>query len=86
MEVRGIKSIKFVSKEGNDISGNSLYLSYPLDPANGGQGEGFEKVFLSSAKMAALPFKPSIGDEVELFYNRFGKVETIRAIDVALDI
>lgn len=55
--------------------GLQLYLSYEL---RNGVGVGCESVYINDSKLAG--YVPSIGDEVEVTYNRFGKVQGIKLI------
>ena len=36
---------------------------------------------MSAAKLAALDFVPAVNQTVEIYYNRFGKVATLRLVD-----
>ena len=39
-----------------------------------------DRIFLSKNKLNDLSFVPVVGMEVEVLYNKFGKVSTIRLI------
>lgn len=74
----GIRPSSFKSDNGEMISGMNIYYTYPLDK---GTGQGAERVFLTDAKLAACGYQPLPGDEVQLEYNRFGRVAKIYPID-----
>lgn len=75
--IEGIQETKFTAKDGTVISGMSLYLSTSLNPKFGGSGRKCERIFLSTVKLESLSFKPVVGLEVEVLYNRYGKVQSL---------
>lgn len=79
-KITGLLPTAFDTKDGNHISGMSIYTSEPIDPKRG-QGESFEKFFLSDAKLALLDFKLEIGSDITILYNKFGRVQTIKLND-----
>ena len=81
----GVNTISFQGKDGNLVEGTNLYTTAPLDPAKGGSGCSAEKFFLSQARLAELDFTPKVGDEVEVLFNRFGKVATVRKLPAPAD-
>lgn len=82
MKIIGIKPTvyDFVDKSGRQIhsEGVTLFLSNPMTRP-GCVGVSAESVYLSSTKLGS--YAPAIGDEVEIFYNRFGKVSAIQPVD-----
>lgn len=86
----GVNSMSFKGRDGNLVEGMNLYATTPLDPAKGGSGCSAEKFFLSQARLAELDFVPRVGDEVEVLYNRFGKIAAVRKLpdpaEVAIDL
>ena len=50
-----------------------------MDPKRG-QGETTDHFFLTTAKLATLDFVPAPGQMVEVFYNRYGKVATLKLV------
>ena len=76
MKVIGYKRSNFVSKEGNQITGIKVYCTYPLT-GDDADGVGCDSFYLSDAKLARCGYTPLVGDEVNVSYNRFGKVEMI---------
>ena len=69
----GVLQTAFTTKDGNAISGTTLYVTEPI-PANRGKGSSADKVFLSSTKLAEQDFVPAVGQEVDVLFNKFGKV------------
>ena len=81
MKVIGRKKVSFKAKENNQqIEGLSLFCAYPI--TKDGDGVGVEKIFLSANKLSQLDFMPELDDEINVQYNRFGKVDTIIQIPV----
>lgn len=80
MTIIGILDVKFTSKDGNLVTGKSLYLTEPI-PSGKGIGCTVEKVFLTSSKIADLDFGLELEQEVEIFYNKYGKAQSLKLID-----
>lgn len=76
----GVKETKFTGKDGNLVTGNTLYLTFPLN-SKLGQGLACESIFMSTSKISQLEFKPAPGMVVEVLFNRFGKVQTLNLLD-----
>ena len=74
----GIRPSSFKGNNGEEISGMNLYYTYPLEK---GTGLGAERVFMTNAKLASFGYQPIPGDNVELEYNRFGRVARIYPVD-----
>lgn len=73
MELVGYKETKFTAQDtGEVIEGINLYLTGPQDYV---EGVACERVFLTKKKLDG--YVPEIGDEIELVYNRYGKVDKI---------
>ena len=70
MKIIGIRPSSFTGDSKETISGKNIYLTYPLEK---GEGLGSERVFVTEDKLAKWPYKPRVGDEVKLEYNRYGK-------------
>lgn len=69
-KIIGIRPSEFKGDSGEVITGKNIYISYPLDK---GEGLGAERVFITDKKLSDWFYKPAVGDEVKLEYNRFGK-------------
>ena len=73
MKVMGDESVNYVSKKtGNPVSGYRLHLSYDK---KGCDGVAVESYFIRSD---AFPDGvPVVGDDVNLFFNRYGNVQSV---------
>lgn len=74
MKVIGIRPSSFRGENKEEISGQNIYLTYPLDK---GVGHGADRIFLTNEKFNNLTHKPGVGDEVRLEYNRYGRCADI---------
>lgn len=63
---------------GDTVSGYYLFFTRP-DPNV--QGLAAECVFVSDRKIG--DYKPVVGDELQVFYNRFGKVDSLSVLSVS---
>lgn len=80
-KIIGISNTSFTPKDSTTpIEGTTFYTTEPIDSKNGAGSKG-DKFFLTRAKLSALDFTPAIGQEVEVLYNKFGKVATIRLLN-----
>ena len=79
MKLIGFKRNDFNTKEGVPITGYNLYLTYPV---TGPEAEGMvaERIYVSDGKLAKCGYKPRVGDEVAVVYNRYGKPEAITKV------
>ena len=76
----GYKKSSFTPKgENTAITGYNIYLTYPV---TGPDGEGVvaDRVYMTEAKLAKCGYKPKVGDEVAVVYNRYGKPEAITKV------
>ena len=78
-KIMGLEQKSFTTKEGDTIEGVSIYITDKIPPQRG-EGCMGDRIFLSKNKLNDLPFVPAVGMEVEVLYNKFGKVSTIRLI------
>lgn len=79
-KIIGISLCSFKLKDGSTMEGKTIYTSTPIDPKRG-QGVATEHFFLSAAKLAALDFAPTVDQEVEVLYNKYGKIAQLRLVD-----
>ena len=79
-KIVGTQNTSFTGKDGTQVEGKTIHTTEPSDPKRG-KGEAGEKIFLSASKVAELDFTPEVGDEIEVLYNKFGKVQTLRLLD-----
>ena len=75
MKLIGFRKSDFLSKEGTSITGYTVYLSYPI-PGDGA-GQACDRIYITDAKLAKCGYTPHVGDEVNVTYNKFGKVAAI---------
>ena len=79
-KIVGVSNVEFTTDDGKTITGSTVYFTEPLPPDRG-QGEFAGKLFLSAARLAALDYKPAVGQEVELLYDRNGRVKSVNVVD-----
>lgn len=73
MKVIGYQRSRFTVKDtGEVIEGYNLYLTEPREYV---KGAACERVFLSLKKLDG--YVPALDDELELVYNRFGRVDRV---------
>lgn len=77
MKIIGIRPSSFKGAKGEEITGKNIYMTYPLDQ---GTGLGCERVFVTDAKMVNWPYKPVVGNEVKINYNRFGRCDSMEKV------
>lgn len=79
MQIIGFKSkvYDFEDKTGKHVhsEGVQLFCVYPL---SSGDGHGCEAVYLNSDKLAG--YRPQIGDQIEVTYNRYGKPAGVKVL------
>ena len=75
MKVIGLKEVEFIGKDGNTVRGTQVYFQELIK--SGGRGFTCDKFFLSEKKKQELPEPIELGDEIELLFNRYGKVASI---------
>lgn len=75
MEVIGIKRCDFRANDGNQISGYQIFAIKPIE--KNGDGYEAEKLFLSDQKVLGGSVVPAVGKEIEVTYNKYGKVDKI---------
>lgn len=72
MRIIGFKNVDFKTKEGDQIKGVSLFC---LTEEEGVEGTACERVFVTDQK--ANGWKPTVGEEIEVVYNKYGKVDRV---------
>lgn len=79
MTVIGVQRADFTIKDsGERITGCNVYVSRPIDPSQG-KGQAVDRIYVSDHKAEGLGIKLDslIGKTVEVYYNRYGKVQSI---------
>lgn len=74
MKVIGIRPSSFKGSDGAEVSGVNLYLTEKLTT---GEGYSAERVFVTQNRLNEWGYAPAVGDQVEVTYNRYGKVGKI---------
>ena len=81
MKIVGIKHTSFTPRDSDTkISGSTFYITEAFASGKG-EGVSTDHFFLSADKLSRLDFAPSVGDVIQVLYNRYGKVETICKAD-----
>lgn len=76
MELVGYRRSAFTAQDtGERISGYNLYLEEQDENV---EGVRTDRVFLSDKKMNG--YIPRVGDQLEVVYNRYGKVSELRLL------
>ena len=74
MQVIGYRRADFRTDDGQQIEGWTIYLT---EQRQGVEGLATERTFLSTRKSA---YQPQLGDELQVYYNKYGKVEHVELI------
>lgn len=62
---------------GKQVSGASFFIGYPDDFV---EGMTVKKCFVTSQRLSNLTYFPSAGEEVQVEFNAYGKLNDIRPI------
>ena len=75
MQIVGIQRGVTFKIDGNTFSGINLYMALEKQ---GVEGHATEKIFINSSKECfKVASSLKVGDQVDCYYNRYGKVETL---------
>lgn len=80
----GIENVDYV-KDGKPIKGQRFHTTEDI-PVGRGMGKMGDKFFMSDSKLATLDFSPTVGDNVAVYYNRYGSVSHITQVDELIDL
>lgn len=82
MKIIGYRKADFTTKDGVEVTGYNAYIATEIDPRYG-KGDAVERVYLSDAKIAreGIDLAKLMGKEAKIYYNRYGKVDSIVAHD-----
>ncbi len=72
MKIIGIRPSSFTGDDKSQISGENVYLTFPLEK---GEGLGAERIFVTNSKLNKWTYQPKVGDEVNVSYNRYGRCD-----------
>lgn len=81
-QIIGVENTSFTGKDGTPVTGKTIYVTEEISPKRG-KGKRADRIFLSNAKLSNLDFAPELDQTVEIYYNRYRKVETMRLVDDA---
>lgn len=73
--VLGRRDVSFYTKEGNKIEGSQIFVSYDDSHT---QGVATDRLFFSTRHN---PYTIMVGDDIEVFYNRYGKVDSFKVLE-----
>ena len=79
VRVIGVVYTNFTARDGTTIEGQTLHTTEPIS-AERGIGESGDRFFLSKAKLSTLDFTPAPGQRIVVFYNRYGKVASLKLV------
>lgn len=67
----GYRDVSFTDDSGRQVEGRSYYY---IGVSDNVIGQVADKLFVSVQKLPTLAYKPLPGDDVIVYYNRYGKV------------
>ena len=70
--VFGKKNLSFTGSDGRTVEGVNLYVGYD---DNSVEGMATDKLFVPASKLPKE--KIIVGDDIDILFNRFGKVDKI---------
>lgn len=76
--VVGYRKVDFTGKDGKQIKGISLFCGQPI--TQNGEGAATEKFWLTPNLLDDTGYEPALGDEVNISFNKYGKVDFIRLV------
>ena len=74
-KICGIENVAFVGKDGTEVRGKRIHFTEAIAADRG------DKIFLSAAKLAALEFAPTVGQHIEVLYDKNGRVKAVNVVD-----
>lgn len=80
----GLQPTSFPSRDDPKvlIEGVTIYVTTPLDSKKSGtKGLKADKLFLTNAKISDLSFLVDTDQLVEIYYNKYGKVQSLRLVE-----
>lgn len=82
MKIIGYRKNDFKTNEGVEVTGYSVYIATEVDPRRGA-GVFVERQYLSDAKLAkeGIDLAELMDREVKVYYNRYGRVDSIVPVD-----
>lgn len=78
MKVIGFSECSFTAKDtGSLIEGMNIFVSFENKRTT---GFACDRIFISRQRLEECGYYPSLGDDIEPLYNRFGKITGIRLV------
>lgn len=77
MSVVGISKVNFTGNDGNAVTGTNLFVLCDLPY---GEGRKSDKLFISDRLKTQLSYFPSVGDDIMVDFNRWGKVSNVTQV------
>ena len=78
MKVIGFSESSFTAKDtGALIDGMNIFVTFENSRTT---GLACDRIFVSRNRLDQCGYFPSVGDDIELLYNRYGKISGIRFI------
>lgn len=81
MKVIGTKRVDFETPENTSIKGTKVFCSYTNPDDKSLVGVACEDFFISDNKPKG--WVPKVGEEIEIVYNKYGKVDHVNVIKAA---
>lgn len=81
MKLIGFRRCDFTAKDGKEIKGFHVYIGSEIKADQGG-GYAVERNYISAEKLARsdVSLDGLLGKDINLLYNRYGKVEQLIAL------
>ena len=79
-KIRGIENVAFTGKDGTEVRGKRIHFTEAI-AADRGVGEAGDKIFLSAAKLVAMDFTPVVGQDIDILYDKNGRVKAVNIVD-----
>ncbi|MFR7451155.1 MAG: hypothetical protein ACLUUL_03505 [Gemmiger sp.] len=82
MKIIGYRKNDFKTNEGVEVTGYTVFIATEIDPRRGA-GVSVERQYLSDKKLAKedIDLAELMDREVKVYYNRFGRVDSIVPVD-----
>jgi len=74
--IMGLRKVDFKGKDGNPVKGVNVYFAYKDEDHV--EGSACDRMFLSPEKFQ--DFKIKVGAKYDAYYNRFGKIDSMRVL------
>ncbi len=82
MRIVGYRRADFAGEDGKNVTGNNIYIATEINPSYG-VGVSVERSYLTDRKCEreGIDLAALIGQEVKVYYNRYGKIDSIVPAD-----